>query len=168
MKRSNRSLAVILNEDVEDLGFAGELVDVKPGFARNFLLPGGKAVVATAKAKEQRAKEIAAGEEKRQAEITARQELAGKIEEATVQLSLKVGPGHQIFGSITAREVAKALKDQHELTVDAKQLAGLPVKALGSQTASAKLGLGVTAIVHLQVSGEATKAEPSDKKLAKA
>ncbi len=162
MKRANRHVSVILEKDVDGTGFAGELLNVKPGFARNFLLPNQLAAVATPKLKADRDKAIAAAAKKREDEITARNELADKLSAEPVKLSLKTGPDGQVFGSISARDVAAAVKSQLKLEVDAKHLSGLPVKQLGSQTVSAKLGLGVTALVHLHVEGEQAKTDDSD------
>lgn len=154
MKRAHRTVSVILEADVEGTGFTGELLDVKPGFARNYLLPQNLAVVATPKLAAERQKQIAAATAKREEEIAARQELADKLSAESVKLSLKVGSAGQVFGSLSAADVAGAIKDQHKLTVDAKQLHGLPTKRLGDQTVSAKLGLGVSALIHLDVEPE--------------
>jgi large subunit ribosomal protein L9 len=162
MKRANRHVSVILEKDVEGTGFAGELLTVKPGFARNFLLPSQLATVATPKLKAERDKQIAAATQKREAEVAARHELAEKLSAEAVVLKLKTGPDGQVFGSLSARDVATAVKDQHKLEVDPKQLTGLPLKHLGSHDVSAKLGLGVTAQIHVNVEGEHTKSEDSE------
>ena len=157
MKRANRHIPVILESDVDGTGFSGELLQVKPGFARNFLLPQGLATVATPKLQAERQKQIQAAVTKREQEVTARQELATRLEEQPVTVSLKVGKDGQVFGSVTAADVAKAIKSQHKLEVDAKQLTGLPTKRLGNQPVSAKLGLGVSAQITLLVEPERTK-----------
>lgn len=154
MKRAHRTVSVILEADVDGTGFTGELLTVKPGFARNYLLPKRLAVVATPKLAGEREKQIAAATAKREQEIAARQELADQLGAESVKLSLKVGAAGQVFGSLTASDVAGAIKDQRKLTVDPKQLSGLPTKRLGDQTVSAKLGLGVSALIHLDVEPE--------------
>jgi large subunit ribosomal protein L9 len=162
MKRANRHVSVILEKDVEGTGFAGELLTVKPGFARNFLLPNQLAAVATPKLKAERDKQIAAAAKKREDEITARHELAEELAAEPVKLKLKTGPDGQVFGSLTARDVATAVKTQRKQEVDAKHLTGLPIKRLGSHIVSAKLGLGVTAQIHVHVDGEQTKPDSDE------
>ncbi len=153
MKRSHRQLPVILHEDLDGVGFAGELVRVRAGFARNFLLPKELAVVATTARVAEREKDIATAEARRAKETADREELAGALAETPVALTLKVGPGGQVFGSVPATEFAKAVKEQRKLTVDPKQLSGLPLASLGPAQVSVKLGLGVTALIPATVTG---------------
>jgi large subunit ribosomal protein L9 len=162
MKRANRHVAVILDQDVEGTGFSGELLQVKPGFARNYLLPKQLASLATPKLQADRQKQIEAAIAKREQEVTARQELAEQLHAEPVTVKLKVGPDGQVFGSVTATMLTAALKSQRKLTVDAKQLAGLPLKRLGNQHVSARLGLGVTALINVQVDPEHVKPDPDD------
>lgn len=157
MKKSKQQVAVILNADVPEVGFAGELLVVKPGFARNFLLPGGRAELATPARRKQREQEITKAESRRTKEVAEREALAEEIAAEPVQLKLKVGPDQRVFGSITASEVVKQLKAQRKLELTTQQLAGLPIKHLGRHQASAKLGLGVTAPLALEISGEPVK-----------
>lgn len=164
MKRSTRQVAVILTKDIEGTGFTGELLTVKGGFARNYLLPQKLAEVATPKLQAEREKQIAAAAARREQEVVDRQALAEKLTAAPLKLKLKVGPDGQVFGSITANAVAKELKAAHKVDLTAHQLTGLPLKSLGSQTVSAKLGLGVVAQVPLEVSGESAKPAPDKEK----
>jgi large subunit ribosomal protein L9 len=157
MKRANRQVPVILNEDIDGIGFAGELVMTRPGFARNFLLPRQLALVATPKLQKEREREIGQATERREKEVAERQQTAERLAEETIRLTLKVGPGGRVFGSVTASDVAKAVQEQRKVAVDPKQLHGVPLAALGSATVSAKLGLGVTAQIPVQVAGEPVK-----------
>ncbi len=154
MKRSNRQVPLILNEDVEGVGFKGELVRVKAGYARNFLLPKNVAVVATPKLEKEREREIATATARREQEVADRQELAKTLAAEPVVLTLKVGPGGRVFGSVTAAEFAKQVKAQRQVEVDPKQLHGLPLHGLGTHTVSAKLGLGVVASIPVRVNGQ--------------
>lgn len=171
MKRSHRQVSVILNEDIEGVGFTGELVSVRPGFARNRLLAGGLATVATPKLQAERQAEIAKAEARREKEVADRQQVAESLAAEPLALTLKVGPNGRVFGSITAAEFAKQVKAQRKIDVDPKKLHGVPIAGLGSHTVSAKLGLGVVAQVAVTVTGEkapapkaATKAkEPATK-----
>ena len=167
MKKSKQRVAVILNTDVPETGFAGELLVVKPGFARNFLLPRGHGELATPAKLKKREKEIAKAEERRSSEVTQREELAVTLGAEPIKLSLKVGPDGQPFGSITASDVVKQLKAQRKLELTTQQLSGLPTSQLGSQTVSAKLGLGVTASVPLEISPDRVKPDAEKPEKAK-
>lgn len=115
-------MKVILTSDVEKLGKAGEMVNAKTGFARNFLLPNKLAVQATKE-------DIKIWEEK-QAELRAIEreniknanELKEKIENTKVKIIAKTGEGDRLFGSITSMDIEKALKEQHGLDVDKKKI----------------------------------------------
>src|SRR3954454_20155851 len=106
------AMQVILKEDVHNLGKAGELVKVKPGFGRNFLIPQGKAIVATAanvKQIEHEKKVIAA----KQATLAKdAQSVADKLGSVEVQIERQVGEEDKLFGSVTGRDIADALKDK--------------------------------------------------------
>lgn len=154
MKRSKQQVAVILNTDLENIGFAGELVSVKPGFARNYLLVKGRGDIATPKRRASREAEIAKAAERREQEIGKSRQLAEAVQAAPMESTLKVGPTGQVFGSITASAVVKHLKDAHKLIVKTSHVSGVPVKSLGRHTVSVKLGVGVTAELPLEVKGE--------------
>lgn len=163
MKRSNRQVPLILNEDVEGVGFKDELVQVKAGFARNFLLPRSVAVPATAALRKDRETQIAQATARREQEVAERQEVAKTLAAEPVIATLKVGPGGRIFGSVTATEFIKLVKAQHKVSLETKQLHGLPIHGLGAHTVSAKLGLGVVALMPVRVNGEPVKAEKTAK-----
>lgn len=125
---------VILLEPVEKLGEAGERVTVKPGFARNFLVPRGLALPATqANQRElevrlaQRAKQLAA----RKADAERLRDL---LVDAVVEIKVRAGD-ERIYGSVTSRDVAEALEQRHEVAVDRRKLElGEPIKTLGEYT----------------------------------
>lgn len=161
MKRSHRHVAVILNEDVEGTGFAGQLVNARAGYARNFLLMDGRADVATPDRVKQRESEIAKAEGRRQAEISRLQEVAQAIESESLKMTLKTGPNNRVFGSVTANDVVKTLKER-KVELATAQLHGLPIKRLGDSPVSVKLGLGVSAILNVNVSGQRQSSDESD------
>ena len=167
MKRSNRTVPLILNEDVDSVGFKGELVQVKAGFARNFLLPKRLAVLATPQLAKEREQEIATATARREKEVADRQAVAKTLAAEPLVLKLKVGPGGRVFGSVTATEFAKQVKVQHTVEVEAKQFHGLPLHGLGSHTVSAKLGLGVVALIPVRIDGAPVKAEKTATTAAK-
>ena len=126
-------MKVILTSDVDKLGKAGEMVNAKTGFARNFLLPNKLAVQAT--------KENIKIWEEKQAELRAIEreniknanELKEKIENIKVKIIAKTGECDRLFGSITSMDIEKALKDQHGLDIDKKKIEmKFNIKSLGT------------------------------------
>ena len=144
-------MKVILKEDVRGQGKKGQLVNVSDGYARNFLLPRGLAVEADAQAmndlknKEEAARHHAA-KEKQAAEEAARA-LQGK----GLRLTARAGQGGRLFGSVTTKEVAEALKAQYGLDVDKRKIVMADIKAFGSYEAEIKLHAGITAKITVTV-----------------
>jgi large subunit ribosomal protein L9 len=144
-------IEVILTEDVANLGKSGELVAVKPGYGRNYLIPQGLAIVATARnvARITHEKQII---ELRQAKARkVAQDAAGKIDGVSVQIARQVGEGDKLFGSVTSKDIAEALAAKG-LHVDKKHiLLGEPLKALGEVQVDVKLGRDVAAKITVAV-----------------
>ncbi len=142
---------VVLREDVQHLGSVGELVRVRAGYARNFLLPRGKAALATAGSVRQ------IDEHKRQAIARAAklrssaQALATQLAGVSVEIARQAGEGDRLYGSVTSKDVAAALK-QKGYEIDKKDLV-MPeaIKELGEHTLTLKLGSGVDAQIRLVV-----------------
>jgi large subunit ribosomal protein L9 len=135
---------VILRRDVDKLGHAGELVRVKPGFARNYLLPRALAVVATDNnvrhvEHERKVAVASAAKQKSQAEG-----FAAQIGGLTVEVTAQAGEADKLFGSVTVRDIADALHKKG-IELDRKHLElPAPIKALGEYEVTARLGAGVT------------------------
>jgi large subunit ribosomal protein L9 len=145
---------VILREDVKALGKAGELVRVKPGYARNFLLPQGLAFEATEGNKKRIAAETRARTTRDQAERTEAERAAATLGAVTVTLTGKAGEEGKLFGSITAQDIADALAGQGH-PVDRRRIElEHPIKALGHHTVSVRLHPEVHAEVHVSVVAE--------------
>ena len=145
------AMQVILKEDVHNLGKAGELVKVKPGFGRNFLIPQGKAIVATAanvKQIEHEKKIIAA----KQAQLGKdAQAMADRLASVEVQIERQVGEEDKLFGSVTSRDIESALKDKG-VTIDHKKVhMPEPIKTIGYHTVEIKLGTGITGKIKVVV-----------------
>ncbi len=122
---------VILREDVEKLGAAGEVVTVKDGFARNYLLPRGLAYPATEGNKRRLASEQKARARRAEAEVGEAQTLAKKLEAVSLSFTMKAGEGDKLFGSVTASDIAERLKAEG-FTLDKKAVElHEPIKALG-------------------------------------
>jgi large subunit ribosomal protein L9 len=147
-------MEVILREDVKSLGKAGEMVRVKPGFARNFLLPKGLAFEATEGNKKRIAAEGKARAVRENAERTEAQAHAAKLSARTVTLTGKAGEEGKLFGSITAQDIADALErlgqpvDRRRIELDQ------PIKTLGHHTISVRLHHDVQAEVQVSVVAE--------------
>ena len=103
------SMKLILLQDVEDLGLAGEEVHVAPGYARNYLIPRKLAAVATTAALRQLAARKEKIEEQRKAELEAAQNIAAKLQELAVELHLQASDDGHLFGSVTDRMIADAI-----------------------------------------------------------
>src|SRR5260221_2112946 len=101
---------VILRQDVDKVGHAGELVSVKDGFARNFLLPRGLAFLATDANRRRLDAERAQKDRRHLAEVNASKEVAARLESVSLTFTLKAGDGDKLFGSVTAADVADRLK----------------------------------------------------------
>lgn len=144
-------MKVILTENVDQLGDAGEIVDVKDGFARNFLLPRQLALIANkgnmAVYKEvRRQREIQQSRAKREAEV-----LAEALEKVSCNVPVTVGEGDRIFGSVTAQQIADLLKEQG-FDVD-RRLVQLdePIRALGVYDVPLRLHAEVEAKIKVWV-----------------
>ncbi len=149
-------MEIILKQDISGLGYTNDLVIVKDGYGRNFLIPQGKAILATASAKKVREevlKQKAFKEEKLRNEASA---AAAKLEGLSVKIGAKAAASGKIFGSVNNIQIADAIKEQHDIEVDRKKVVvdGDAVKALGSYTASIKLYKEIAATVNFEVFGE--------------
>jgi large subunit ribosomal protein L9 len=144
-------MRVILREDLDNLGAAGEVVTVRDGYGRNFLLPRGLAALATEKdvAKMEHERRVIAVRAAKMAK-----ELAGevqKLEQVSVSLARQVGEGDKLYGSVTNRDIADALKEQG-VTIDAKKIVlDEPIKALGMTEVPIKLGKDAVAKIKVWV-----------------
>lgn len=144
-------MKVILKQDVKGQGKKGELVNVSDGYARNFLFPRNLAVPADAQAmndlknKEEAAK-YRLDMEKKEAE-EAKKLLDGK----TLKLTARAGQGGKLFGSVTTKEVAEALKQQYHTEIEKRKITMADIKAFGSYEAEIKLNHGVTAKITVMV-----------------
>tara|TARA_X000000368_G_scaffold58994_2_gene41699 strand:+ start:2377 stop:2826 length:450 start_codon:yes stop_codon:yes gene_type:complete len=102
-------MELILKEDVENLGFKDDLVIVKNGYGRNFLIPQGKAVLATSSAKKVLAEKIKQSQNKQKEAISEAQKIVKKLEKLVLKISAKSLESDKLFGSVTNVEVAKEL-----------------------------------------------------------
>lgn len=134
-------MQVILKKDVQNLGEAGDLVNVKDGYARNFLLPQNVAEVATEGALQNREQNLARIKAKQEKLHQEALELAEKIEKvAELKLSAKAGESGKLFGTITTKKLAEELQAQSGIEVDRKNITlNAPVNKVGEYTMLIKL-----------------------------
>ncbi len=145
---------LILRESVPSLGKAGEMVRVKPGYARNFLLPRGLAFEATEGNKKRIAAEAKARDAKHAADRAEAMAFAAKLGAVTVELSSKAGEEGKLFGSITSADIGDALHAMG-LDVDKRKIElEHPLKLLGFHTVGVKLHHDVHAEVKVNVTAE--------------
>ena len=144
-------MKVILKKDVKGQGKAGELVNVSDGYARNFLFPRDLAAPEDSQAlNELRSREDAAryhAKVEKENAVAA----AGVLQGKTVTLHAKAGSAGRLFGSVTTKEVAAALKEQFGLDVDKRKIVMEDIKAFGGYPAQVKLLAGVTAQITVMV-----------------
>ena len=144
-------MKVILTQDVKGSGKKGELINAADGYARNFLLPKGLAIEANNQAiGELKAKE-ASKQHKIQVEKEAAMESAKRLEGKTVSLTAKAGAGGKLFGSVTTKEIADAIKKQYGAEVDKKKINVNEIKAIGTYTAEVKLYTGIAPKMTVEV-----------------
>ena len=144
-------IEVILREDLKTLGRAGEMVRVKPGYARNYLLPQGLAYEATEGNKKRVAAETRVRSARDQAERAEAEKAAATLSEVTLTLTGKAGEEGKLFGSITSQDIAEALAGQGH-PVDRRRIElEHPIKTTGSHTVSIRLHPEVHAQLRVSV-----------------
>ncbi|HWR00562.1 MAG TPA: 50S ribosomal protein L9 [Chlorobaculum sp.] len=147
-------MKIILRKDVVTLGDAGEVVNVKNGYANNYLIPQGYAIRATEGTI--KALETEKKQQTRKIELQRKsaRDLATKIEQMTLKVQAKAGESGKLFGTVTASDIADALKaqgvdiDRRKITLEA------PIKSLGKYEADAKLFLDITVKLNIEVEAE--------------
>ena len=148
-------MKVVLLEDVKSLGKKGDIVEVSEGYARNFIIPKKKGVEANQEnlntLKLQKANEEKIAKEK----LEAPKELAAKLNEASVSLTIKGGKDGRTFGSVSSKEIEEAIKSQLGLEIDKKKLViAEPIKTFGNHEVKVKLHKDVTAALKVKVGEE--------------
>ncbi|MFH0899744.1 MAG: 50S ribosomal protein L9 [Pseudomonadota bacterium] len=137
-------MQVILKEDVVSLGRGGDLVWVKPGYGRNYLIPQGLAVLATSKNVDKLEHDKKVIESKMAKLRKDAESIAQRLGNTTVQIARQVGDGEKLFGSVTTRDLAEALAEKG-IQIDHKKIhLAEPFRALGRYSVEVKLGRNVT------------------------
>ena len=147
-------MQLILKEDIHNLGKAGELVSVRPGYGRNYLVPRGFAVSATVTNKNRLDHEKAVIEKRVAKERANATEIAGRMNGMTLQFERMVGEDEKLFGSVTPRDIADQLK-RANVEIDHRWIQlDQPVKALGKYEVPVRLAAGVVANLKFWVVGK--------------
>ena len=148
-------MKVILTQDVKAQGKKGDLINVSDGYANNFLLKKGVAKVATKQAINELEGKKGAEEYRRNQEEEKAKNIADRMKEFTVKLTAKSGKEGKLFGSITSKDVAQALKEQYNIEVDKRKI-DLPdgIKTCGTRDVNVSLYHGVTGTFKVQVTEE--------------
>jgi len=143
---------LILTHEVSGLGSAGDVVDVKNGYARNYLIPQGFAV-AWSKGGEKQVESIRAARTARElATIEEAQDLKMKLENATISLAVKAGKDGRLFGSVRPGDVADAVQAQGVGSLDKRKVeVPATIKTVGDHEATVRLREDITAVISLQV-----------------
>ena len=148
-------MQVILIQDVDTLGGVNELVKVRNGYARNYLIPGKFAVEASpsnVKQLEERLKQQKKKEDKMLAEVSS---VIAKLSESPLQIKAKTGTSGKIFGSVTSLQISRAIRDQKGYDIDRKRISIIEeVKEVGTYKAHIDFANGKSADVDFEVTGE--------------
>lgn len=145
-------MKIVLRGDVDNVGRKGDLVEVADGYARNYLVPRGLAIVATKGTVKQaqamqRAREVREAREREDAE-----NVAGRLRDQTVRIQARVGEAGKLFGSVTSADVADAVAEQLQVELDRKKLdLSEPIREVGMHDVSLKLHPDVEASFHVVV-----------------
>ena len=148
-------MEIILKENVANVGFKDELVSVKAGYGRNFLIPTGKAVLATESAKKVLAENLKQKAFKEKSIIDEANKTATKISKLELKISAKVGPDGKLFGSISNADVAKSLLDKKiEVEKENISIPGKSIKRIGNYQATIRLHREVSAQLNFELHPE--------------
>jgi large subunit ribosomal protein L9 len=148
-------MEVILKKNVDKLGYANEIVKVKPGYGRNFLIPQGYAVLATSSARKAHEEVMRQKAHKENKLLAEAQELAGKLESLTVTIATKAGENGKIFGSVNTVQLSEALKKAgFEIDRKSLKIKDEPIREIGTYEAEANLHKGVKPVFKFEVIGE--------------
>ena len=146
---------IILIQDVDNLGGKNELVKVRNGYARNFLIPRGLAVEANPSNRKQLDERLKVAKKKEDAMLAQINSVISKLKESPVRVGAKTGTSGKIFGSVTALQISRAIRDQKGYDIDRKKITvNDEIKELGTYKATVDFGNGQNAEIDLEVVAE--------------
>ncbi len=147
-------MEIILKQDVANLGYKDEIVNVKNGYANNYLLPKGWAIIATPVNKKIHAENLRQRAHKEEALRKNAETQQAALNGKSVKLIVKVGENGQLFGGINNIMIAEALKEQHNYDIDRKQISVDAIKTVGNYTAKISVYKDIKAELNLEVVAE--------------
>jgi large subunit ribosomal protein L9 len=147
-------MKVILLQDVKDLGKRDNIVNVSDGYARNFLFPRKLAVEASEGAMKEIADKKSSLANKKNMELQAAKELAEKLNKVEVNIKTKTGENGKLFGSITSKDIADLIKNQHKIPIDKKKIVMDAIKATGIYQIEIKVYPEISAKIKVTVTAE--------------
>jgi len=149
-------MEVILKQDIPNLGYANEKVNVKPGYARNYLIPKGLALLATPANRKILAENLKQKSFKEEKVRNEAEELAKALKNITVRIGAKAAESGRIFGSVNAIQIAQALKDQYKFDIDRKKIHvdQEHIKEVGSYKAKIQLHKEIQVEIGFEVVAE--------------
>lgn len=150
--------AILLLQHVEGLGSEGDEVNVRAGYARNFLLPNKVAIPVTRANRKQIEALKAAREKRERDELDKAQSVADKLNGVRLAFAVKSGEGGRIFGSVTAQDIQQKLEEQG-IVVERKKIHSTPAKSLGTHTANIRLHADISVDIEFEVVSENVVAE---------
>ena len=147
---------VLLKKNVDNLGDKDELVTVKPGYGRNYLIPQGLAILATSSIKKMHAETLKQRSHKAEKLKEEAKVIAAKLEKATIEVGAKVGEaGTKIFGSVNTIQLAEAINAQgHDIDKRSIKILGAQIKEIGTYQAEIRLHRDVTVTIDFEVIAE--------------
>ena len=145
-------MKVVLTQDVKGQGKKGQVVDVSDGYARNFLLPKKLAIAADASALNDVKNKEASKQHKIDVEKKNAEEIAEKLKSITVKFEYAAGPDKRLYGSVTSKDIADALKKDHGIDIDKRKITLKEnIKSFGNFTADVKLFTDVSGKINVVV-----------------
>ena len=148
-------MKVVLTQDVKAQGKKGQLIEVSDGYARNFLLPKGLAIIADNKAINEIKCREASEQHKRDVELQNAKDTAAKLETVQVKLTGKAGADGRIYGSVTTKELSEALKAQHDIAIDKRKIQlDEPLRTFGTHQVNVKLHATVMGKINVVIAEE--------------
>jgi len=164
-------MEILLKQDVDNLGSAGDIVNVKAGFARNYLIPRGLALPATPGLRKQASQIKQAAERRRLRELKTAQDMAERISQVVLNFKAKAGESGRLYGSITSAAIAEALSAELGTEIDRRDLRmEHSLRELGEHEVSIHLAQGVNATFKVVVTpeGELEKDQLTEEELQEA
>lgn len=146
-------MEIILKQDVEKLGFKDDIVTVKPGYGRNYLIPQGLAVLATPSAKKVLAENLRQRAHKEAKLVEEANKVAEAIKALEIKITAKVGAGNKLFGSVTSADIAEKLSSNGH-NIDKKFILSSIVKRVGKYNATVRLHREVVVDLPYEVVAE--------------